>query len=75
LDCWELGIIIFLFAFHYQKLANTNGNTKKIFLFVDYNEFYRQNILLLYPLVNTDINTSSVYTEGIIVEKEIIKKS
>jgi hypothetical protein len=52
-----------------RKLANTNGNTDRIFLSVDCNELYLQNILSLYPLVNTDINGLSLYTKRITVEK------
>jgi len=52
-----------------RKLANTNGNTDRIFMSVDCNELYLQNILSLYPLVNTDINGLSLYTKRITVEK------
>jgi len=56
-------------------LANTNKNTDGIFSSVDCGEFYRQTFLSVYPLVNTDRNILSVYTEGIEVEKEGIKKT
>ena len=58
-----------------KNLANTNKNTDGIFSSVDCGEFYRQTFLSLYPSVNTDRNILSVYTEGIEVGKEGIKKN
>jgi hypothetical protein len=58
-----------------KNLINTNGNTGKIFLLVDCDEFYRQTFSSLYPSVNTDENILSIYTEGIAVENEGIKKA
>jgi len=52
-----------------EKLVNTNGNIDEMFLFVDCNEFYRQNIISLYTLVNTDRTIPSVYAKRITVEK------
>jgi len=54
-----------------KNLVNTKGNTDGIFSYVDCGEFYRQTFPSLYPLVNTDGNFFSVYTEG----KERIKKA
>jgi hypothetical protein len=56
------------------KLLNTNGNIDEIFLSVDCSEFYRQNILSLYPLVNTDITIPSIYIVRITVGKKKLKK-
>jgi len=55
------------------KLINTNGNIDEIFLSVDCSEFYRQNILSLYPLINTDITIPSIYRENYSGKKEIKK--
>jgi len=49
-------------------------NTNEIFLSVDCGEFFQQNILSLYPSINTDGHISSIYIEGITVRKERMKK-
>jgi hypothetical protein len=53
-----------------RNLTNTNVNTDKKILLVDCDKFYRQTFSLLYPLVNTNENVMSIYTEGNAVENE-----
>jgi hypothetical protein len=55
-------------------LINTNENINGNFSSIDSGELYRQNILSLYPSINTDENVPSVYIERITVEKQGIKK-
>jgi hypothetical protein len=57
-----------------KKLANTKENTDEIFPLVNCDEFCQQNILLLYPSVNTDKNIPLVYTERNRVTKKGMKK-
>jgi hypothetical protein len=47
----------------------------EFFLLVNYGKFYQWNYLLLYPSINTSENILLVYIEGIVVEKEWIKKT
>lgn len=53
----------------------TNGNTDIIFSLIDCGEIYRQIFPSLYQSVNTNKNISLVYTEGIAVREERIKKT
>jgi hypothetical protein len=57
------------------KLINRNRNTYSQNLSINYGEHYPQNSSSLYPLVNIDKIFLSVYTKGIIVENEGIKKT
>jgi hypothetical protein len=52
-----------------RKLINTNRNINEIFMSIDCSEFYQQNILSLYPSVNTDRTIPLVYTERITMGK------
>jgi hypothetical protein len=56
-----------------KKLTNTNGKTDIMFLLVNCSKFYQQNILSLYPSINTDGNIPLVYTEKNTMGKEGIK--
>jgi hypothetical protein len=71
IDCTFIESLSGSVSYHHHY---TNENTDRIFLSVNCNEIYKQNIISLYPPVNTDKNISSVYTERITVEKEEIKK-
>ena len=53
-----------------KNLTNTNENTNKKFLLVDFDEFYRRTFSSLYPSVNTDGNILLVYIKGIAMGKE-----
>lgn len=53
----------------------TNGNTDIIFSSIDCGEIYRQIFLSLYQSINTNKKISLVYTEGIAVREERIKKT
>jgi len=53
-----------------KNLTNTNENTNKIFLLVDFDEFYRRTFSSLYLSVNTDRNILLVYIKGIAMGKE-----
>jgi hypothetical protein len=57
-----------------KKLTNTNRNTDGKIILVDYDEFYWQNSLSLYLSMNIKRNIILVYTKGITVGKERIKK-
>jgi hypothetical protein len=57
-----------------KNLTNTNENTNKNFLLVDFDEFYRRTFSSLYPSVNTNGNILLVYIKGIAMGKEGKKK-
>jgi hypothetical protein len=58
-----------------KKLANTNRNIDGKIMLVDYGEFYWQNSPSLYLSMNIKRNIILIYTKGITVGKERIKKS
>jgi hypothetical protein len=58
-----------------KKLANTNRNTNGKIMLLYYGEFYWQNSPSLYLSMNNKRNIILVYTKGITVRKERIKKS
>lgn len=57
-----------------KKLANTNRNIDGKIMLVDYGEFYWQNSPSLYLSMNIKRNIILIYTKGITVGKERIKK-
>jgi len=57
-----------------KQLTNTNRNTDGKIILVDYDEFYWQNSPSLYLSMNIKRNIILVYTKGITVGKERIKK-
>lgn len=63
-----------IFTFTIRKLTKPNGSTDKKILLVYCGEIYRPNFPSLNPSVNTDRNVPTVYTKGITVGKEGIKK-
>jgi hypothetical protein len=58
-----------------KTLTNTNRNTDRKIMSVNYGEFYRQNSPSLYLSMNIKGIIPFIYTKGITVRKERIKKS
>jgi hypothetical protein len=64
----------FGFGITTRKLTNINRNTDRIFSLVYCSNIYQLNFQSLNLLVDTNMNIPIIYTEGIMVGKEGIKK-